>query len=128
MRKKTVKCIADEIFWLVLSFLPVIGYLIYLLAYGQNAGAVTESGLGATVLSFGSFMSYSGFHMVGSNLFYPVFTNILGPTGVMPLLNDVLVRFFSYFCCIQVMHLLVDVLLFVVRLAHKWMNKATQGD
>ena len=121
MRKRTINHLADTIFWYLIYFLPVICYLLYMLV---------EPGTGvSTVLSFGDFFESIGIGFVSDNIVITSLQSIFGSTGILPLFStDTPFIIFSWFICTFICHLAVDFLLFIPRLAHKWMNKFTQGD
>ena len=115
MRKRTIKTMADTIFWYLLYFLPVIGYLIFLIA--EPSSGVTVS------LTFSGFMDSIGFGVLTDNIIFSVLSDIFGVNGLLPIfVNDSLIAYFTYFIGVFVIHVLVDVVLFIPRLAHKWMN------
>ena len=134
MRKRTIKYAADTIFWTILYLLPVISYLIYLYSFGQNPGYTTESGqVVATVLAFESLMSYSG--LFGSNfVLSPIYGTLynlfsLGQSSsVFPILSTTVLKILSYFISVYILHLAVDFLLFIPRLAHKWLKQFTNTE
>ena len=118
MRKKTFSYVADTIFWYVLYFLPIIAYLLYLFA---------EPASGATVLNLGAFMESSGFILAENNVIYTALQGVLGANGVLPLFaSGGALMFLSYFCAVYLAHLVVDVLVFIPRLCHKWLNSFTK--
>lgn len=128
MRKKTVSHVADTIFWYILYFLPVIGWLIYLFAFGSNPSVVSEGGVSsnATIVGFQSFLSYSGLHVLSNNPLVTTLTSIFGAGGIYPILSPSVINVLGYFVAVYLAHLAVDFLLFIPRLAHKWMNGFTR--
>lgn len=115
MRKKTISRLADTISWYLLYFLPVIGYLI-ILATGN-------------VPTFSQVFSTLGLDVVTTGTIYTSLDSIFGTTGIMPLFTDSsMLQFFTYFISVFIAHLFVDFILFIPRLAHKWMSKCYQED
>ena len=120
MRKRTVSHIADTIFWYILYFLPVLAYLLYLIA---------EPSGGTTLVAFDNFFSSIGLSMVTDNIIVNSLSDIFGTSGIMPLFSsDIPFIIFAWFIGVYLIHLCVDFLLFIPRLAHKWMKKCTGGD
>lgn len=120
MRKRTISNLADTIFWYLVYLLPVIGYLLYLIA---------EPSSGTSLVSFESFFTNIGLGLVSDNVVVSTLKDIFGTGGVLPLFTtDTPFIIFGWFVCTFITHLAVDFLLFIPRLAHKWMNKFTQGD
>ena len=73
----------DKIFWLIISLLPVLSWLIYLYGYVHF---VTDPSTGV-VYFFNWLQSNFLIANFGSNPFYSVLSQIFGPGGVMPLLD-----------------------------------------
>lgn len=117
MRKKTIINVADNFMWYLIYLLPLVALLILL---AKN---------GATDFSIADTFTSLGLDIFVNN---PVLTNlssIFGENGILPFFvsNDILI-YMSYFICVFIIHLFVDFLLFIPRLAHKWMNKFSGGD
>lgn len=118
MRKKTVNHLADTIFWYLLYFFPILAYMIYLFAESCTS-----------IMSFGLFFSSMGFDFVTNNFLLVGLSDIFGVNGIMPLFqNDLVFYIFVWYIGIYLIHLAVDFLLFIPRLAHKYMNKCIQND
>lgn len=115
MRKKTIYRVADTIFWYLLYFLPILCYFI-LLAIGQ-------------VSTLGQVFSVLGLNVVTDGTIYTSLNSIFGTGGILPLFTETgLLQFFTYFISVYIAHLFVDFLLFIPRIAHKWMSKAYQEE
>lgn len=120
MRKRTVNHLADTIFWYLIYFLPVLGYLLYLIAEPSN---------GTNLVSFSAFFDSIGIGFVSDNIIINSLKDIFGTGGVFPLFStDIPFDIFGWFICTFIVHLAVDFLLFIPRLAHKWLNNFTQGE
>lgn len=123
MRKRTIKTVADTIFWYALYFLPVLAYLLFMIS--------TKDGTNGWMdyipfqQFFVNFVDIEPFNPVGDALYY-IFD---ASEGIIPVFNDLSVYFiFSWFVYVYLIHLMVDFILFIPRLAHNWMNKFTRGD
>lgn len=109
MRKKTIKCLFDNVFWYVVYLLPIGLMLIYWAKTGavSLSGAMTSAGLGVLV----------------QNPIFDALNGIFGTGGVMPLFSSPdIIMFVSYFASCFLLHLFVDVILLLPRLCHKWMS------
>ena len=114
MRKKTLKCLFDNVMWYLIYLLP----LILMVIYWCKTGAITMAGA----------MTDAGLDVINTNPVYTSLYGIFGTGGVFPIFTqpDILI-YFSYFVCVYIVHLAVDFLLFIPRLCHKWMS-AFGGD
>ncbi len=116
MRKRTIAHIADTLFWYLLYALPLLMYLI---------NAVRHD-----TVPFVTFMTDNlGFMFSATNPFLTALNEIFGSAGILPLFtSDAALYLACWFISMLIVHLLVDFVVFIPRLAHKWLNKATQGD
>lgn len=115
MRKKTISYLIDNIFWGLVYILPLICFGIVL----------AQSGI---VGSFSSVCSQLGFGIFADSPIYLGLDALFGATGIFPLFASAdLLLFGSYFVSMWLLHIAVDVLLFIVRLAHHYMS-AFGGD
>ena len=138
MRKRTVTCISKNIFWYLIYLLPWICALISFIYTFKldNAGqwisdagfSVTDFFVDNTFAIIESFGGSDGF--VGNVLF-----NLFGPECVFRLfgyssglLGSCIFMYFNYFVGVYLIHLCIDFLLFIPRLAHKWMNSFTKTE
>lgn len=110
MRKRTLNSLFDNIFWYAVYLLPIICYVICLAQ-------------GGFVSSFGAMMANFGFNISNSNPVYIALDGVFGPTSAFPLfLSSDMLCFGTYFICCWALHLIVDILLFLVRMAHNWLS------
>lgn len=120
MKKKNVLNLADTIFWYFLYFFPVVAYLLFLIA---------EPASGTTVISLDTFFSNLGIGFITDNFILSSLSDIFGANGVMPFFaNDTALYIFTWFICVYIVHLAVDFLIFIPRLAHKYMNYFTRTE
>lgn len=115
MRKRTIKKLADTIFWYGLYFLPII---ILILMSIHNP-----------ITSISSVIDTLGLNILSDSIIYTTLADIVGTGGILPLFasTDLLV-FFTYYISVFILHLLVDIVIFIPKIAHKWLNTFTQGD
>lgn len=116
MRKKTLNDLIDNIFWYAIYLLPIICML--LVTYQTGA-----------FVSLSSALSSVGLGILTDNPILSTISGIFGASGVLPLFQstDILV-YISYFVSVFVLHLLVDFVLFIPRLCHKWMKSLYGGN
>ena len=110
MRKRTISCLLDNIMWFLIYILPLICFVIVLCKTGQ-------------VTSLSTCMTDCGLVILTNNIVFTALDSIFGSSGVLPLFvsTDILL-YFSYFICVWLCHIVVDVLLWIVRYAHKLMD------
>lgn len=109
MRKKTIKNLFDYVFWYGLYLLPLLLMLVYWFKTGSA--------------SFINVMSDAGLSVLTTNPIYDALNQIFGSGGVLPLFTSPdVIAFCTYFVSVFLVHLAVDFLLFIPRLAHKWMD------
>lgn len=112
MRKKTLNCIFDNILWYALYMLPLICFVVML---WHN---------GSTGLTLSSVFENCGLSIVTDNIVVNSLIQLFGVGGLMPFfVNNDLIIYFSYFIIVNIIHLAVDVLLFIPRFGHNLMNK-----
>lgn len=111
MRKKTINSLFDNVFWYLVYMLPIILLVVFAIKNG-------------TFVSFSEVMSSCHLDILTTNDLYVTLNSIFGSTGVVPLFSspDVLM-FMSYFIGCYLVHLCVDFLLFIPRIANSWLNK-----
>lgn len=122
MRKKTIKCVADTALWYVLYFLPVIAYGLFLFIHPSGEGSVNP-------ISFETFLNDVGFTLVLNNPIYTVLSELFGVNGILPFFNSnapfIIV---GWYVGMVLFHLAVDFVLFIPKLAQKWLCKLYGGD
>ena len=122
MRKRTIANLVDSAFWFLVAILPLALYLITCLSYKLQSST-------DTLTAFLPFMKSLG--LVDSGLIYKSLFDLFGTGGILPLFsaeNNAILVFLSYFVSVEIVHLAVDFLLFIPRLAHKYMNTFTQNE
>ena len=115
MRKRNVNYFFDTVFWYLLYFLPVGAYLISLACNN--------------VFDLAKFFNLFGFDFVSNNIILNSLSSLFGADGILPIFNNIAPLYiFTWFVCTFLVHLAVDFLLFVPRLAHKLMDEFFKGD
>lgn len=113
----------DKLFWWIVTLFPIFAYLFFLITASLNQ--VTSE------ITFAIFLNerLGIFQSMNSTISIP-FYRIFGPNGIIPMFsnNSGLIQLFSYFVSVEVLHVLFDIIVFIPRLAHKWISKAVQDD
>ena len=107
----------DKIFWFFISFAPLIFYALYLVSPAKPS----------QYFSFYVFLSdYLGLFFSSNSVFSSMFSTIFGPSGVFPMFSaqSGWLVFFSHLATVEVVHVLFDVMIFIPRLAHKWISNS----
>lgn len=125
--KKTTSRFAfklDKIFWFVISFFPLFSWLVYLFSF---------SGYANSPITFYAWLEQNfGFMgQIQNSIIYSTIYQIFSITSVdslFPVLSTSLMAFFTYLVTIEIVHVIYDVIIFIPRLAHKWISKAVQDD
>lgn len=111
----------DKIFWFFISFAPLIFYALYLVSHFKQS----------EYFSFYVFFSnYLGLFFSSNSVFSSMLSSIFGPSGIFPVFSaqSGWLVLFSYLGTVEVIHVFFDVIVFIPRLAHKWISKAVQDD
>lgn len=114
--KKTTFHYVKECGWLLLALMPLIVYMVV---------ARTSAG-GTTLETFMTIMSEKLNLVTMDNVIYTSLKAVFGVGGVLPILNDGLLLYAAYFCIVELVHLIVDVLVFIPRIAHEWLEGFTK--
>lgn len=113
----------DKLFWWIITLFPIFAYLLFLITASLNQ--VTSE------ITFAIFLNerLGIFQSMNSTVSIP-FYQIFGPNGIIPMFskNSGLIQLFAYFVSVEIVHVLFDILVFIPRLAHKWISKAVQDD
>ena len=114
MRTKTIEVIIDRAFWALVLCLPVIAYLILCIHFDTH-----------------SFMDiFNQFSINDSNIIYSALKDIFGSGGILEFfdttnINPILI-YMSYFISIELVHIIVDTLLFIPRVCVLLLDKASK--
>lgn len=114
----------DKIFWFLIAIAPFLGYFLCVAFNGitvSNEANITLPNFFITNVLGGSSFS--------SDIVWSTLCNIFGPTGILPVFsNESVLYIFNWFIWVELFHLFFDVIVFIPRLAHKWISKAVQDD
>lgn len=113
----------DKIFWFFIQFFPLLSWCLYLFSF---------NGYGDAGSSFMSFWTWLNNQIFGSimteNVIYTTLIEIFGAYGVFPIFGTSFLLFITYLVSVEIIHVFYDVIVFIPRLAHKWISKAVQDD
>ena len=105
----------DNLMWYTIYLLPLIFMIIFLCVNGEIRG-------------LSSIMILSGLSFVTDNIVFTSLSSLFGASGVFPIFTDTsMLVYLSYFVCVTIVHLIIDVLLYVVRLCHNVVNHGLGG-
>ena len=135
MRKRTCKNIFDNIMWYTIYLLPII--LTILFTAGAFQGDwfpfwYEADGDNANLPFFEVLKNFIefGIDLDTYNIVTITFNNLFGSDGLIPVFeyNGAIILYMSYFVWVYLFHLMVDFLLFIPRLAHKWIDSFTRSE
>ena len=114
MRKRNVAYIVDKLFWVTIAVLPIA---ILLLSWFR---------LGTTEITLASVLA--DFGVSSNNVIYTTLDGLLGGSGAIfeMFTSSGILLYFTYFVGIELLHLLVDFLLFLPRWAQKLIHKGDE--
>lgn len=114
----------DKVFWWIVALLPILCYVLYV-GFGD---VKTNTGSLFTLPDF--FVTYvlNGYAFA-DNVVWTTLYGIFGSNGVFPIFaSDAALYIFNWFIWVELFHVFFDVIVFIPRLAHKWISKAVQDD
>lgn len=111
----------DKLFWWIVAFAPLFCYFLYV-PYKSISGEPKSVAL----FLLDNFLSDVAF---SANPIWTAFYQIFSKNGVFPLFgSEGALYIFFWFISVELIHLFFDVIVFIPRLAHKWISKAVQDD
>lgn len=110
MRERNIKKILDNIFWYLLYALPII-----LICFNWFRG---------NTISIADAFSTLGINIIIDNPIFDVLVKTFGVDGFLPVFqNNSMIEFLSYFILLVIVHVFVDVVLYIPRFCHKILDK-----
>lgn len=99
----------------MLMLLPLMVYLVYIFKTGS-------------VYSFQDVFTNFGFGIDETSIIYQTYTSIFGviagsTANIPAFLNNGVILYISYITFIELIHLIVDMLLYIPRIAQHWLEK-----
>lgn len=115
----------DKIFWFVIQTLPLFSWFIY--CFSVTRGSENS------FWGFDRFLiEVFGIGNFDGNVVYQALSKVFQySVSIVPqisFLSKSLTALFSWFIMIEVLHVCFDVIVFIPRLAHKWISKAVLND
>lgn len=141
----------DKLFWFLIMLLPLILYGFYVFGSTRttgmtnytytydSSGNVTDIIEDKTVIYNDSsavktlveFMQGHGLVLANFSI-YGALDSLFGDSGTLPLFDSTygsdIFMYITYCVNIEIIHVFFDVIVFIPRLAHKWVGKAVQDD
>ena len=114
MNKNTFHYIT-ELGWLLLALMPIIMYL-----------CMTGAQPSEDIITFAEMMSTKLQFTSVNNIIYSTIWGVFGTGGTLPILTEGLAAYLTYYIIIELAHLIVDVLIFIPRLAQGWISSFTR--
>ena len=113
MRKSKINYIYDLVYYAFFAIIPIIAYLISCNHHDN-----------LTLVAF-----FTEFGIDSTNIVFQSFVDMFGTNGFLPLLSDTSTLFylFTYMSIIVFMHLVFDLLVFLPKLAHCYLDKYVKG-
>lgn len=131
MRKKTFNHIVDRLFWYIIYLLPIITFIICLFSTKTVTGDsefnyVQVLDVDSAISQTFDYLIPIGWENVVSQALatFGEYFNI----GTMFSAGSFLNGFFTYYVFVVTFHIVVDVVLFVPKLAHKWIGGLIDED
>lgn len=117
MRKRTINHLSDTVLWYFIYLFPLLVVLVMSIRAGET-------------ISLSEFFTTNGYNILSSGIVFDSLNALFGSSGILPLFgeNSGLIYYASWFTSCMLIHLAVDFLLFIPRMAHRFMNKFTEGD
>lgn len=119
MRKRNIPILIDSVFWLIMWLLPVLFYLFNYLSYD-----ISSSGI--SIAAFSDFI-VSNFGISDSSIIYTTLITIFTDNNYLGVIDSTisnsLILYVIYIFFIELIHIFVDVILFIPRFAHNFIAK-----
>lgn len=101
----------DNLLWAVVYMLPLIMFIFMSIRIGEYT-------------TFEAVFNTLGLSMVSDNIIYTAYDSIFGATGVLPLFSDTgILMYVTYFSACVCLHFIVDVVLWLIRWAHDFLDR-----
>lgn len=118
MTKKKISHIFDKLFWGLVMLLPLIVYVVYIIKTGN-------------IYSFDLVFTDFGFGLDTSNVIYTTLTSIFGvvvggTSNIPAFISNGVMLYITYIVLIELIHLVVDILLYIPRIAMKFIDKGVE--
>lgn len=123
MRKERQTKLFDNIMWYIIYLLPIL--LTFSLMLFNSKVHFADNSFTFDFLS--TLESNLTLLTSNNNIVYTTLNDIFGTTGIMPLFNNtVLILYFTYFVNCTIIHVVIDILAFIPRIAEKLIDKVVK--
>lgn len=113
MRTKTIETLIDRLFWALVLILPLVAYVI--INHHNSTDLISV---------------LNQFYITDTNIIYTSLVQMFGTGGYLEFLDTTetnpLLIYMTYFFLVEVVHIILDVLLFVPKICVKILDKASQ--
>lgn len=120
----------DSLFWWIIRLLPLIFIVLMFWGIARN-GTVENYSDGSVYTRFSYVFRTWAYGWEGSPIYRAlkiVFCGVNAPLPITATADSDLLLYFTYLINVELIHIMVDFLLFIPRLCHKWMSVWTQRD
>lgn len=115
MRKRTINHLSDTVLWYFVYLFPLL--VILVMSIGSHS-----------MINLNDFFTGNGYNIFSNGIIYDALASLFGSDGILPLFAEGgagLLYYAAWFISCMLIHLAVDFILFIPRLAHKFMDKFT---
>lgn len=122
MKKRVAKYVFDRVYWHLLCLLPIIAYVISLLAFQLSEVQ--------TLPTFMEFVDGQSIAIITDSFVYDTFMQLFGTNGILPLFDDYspVLWYASYVVVITLVRMCVDFLIFLPDLVHKFKERLVRHE
>lgn len=118
MTKKKISKIFDKMFWGLVMALPLLVYVFYIIKTGN-------------IYSFESVFTDFGFGIDTSGVIFQTFSSLFGVTAgsssaIAAFTGNGIILYITYIVLVELIHLIVDCLLYIPRIAMKFLDKGVE--
>ena len=115
MTKKKISKIFDKAFWGFIMMLPLLVYLVYIIKNGST-------------YSLESVFTDFGFGIDTTNVIFTTLSSLLIGSGsaIAGFTGNGIVLYITYISLVELIHLIVDCLLYIPRIAMKFLDKGVE--
>lgn len=114
MSKKKINYLYDLLYYAIFMLIPVIAYIIHLHHFDN-----------ITLMSF-----FQEFGILSDNIIFTTLVDMFGTNGYLPLIDSTSTLFylFTYMAIVVLIHLVYDVIMFIPKLAHKYLSSYAERE
>lgn len=116
MRKRSINNFFESLLWYSVYLLPIVMFFVLTVVMKKP-------------FAFSEIFELIGLNIASESVVYTALVGVCGFDGVFPMFvsSDILI-YFTYLIYIFVIRLLVEFIIFIPKLSHKWLLRFTGGD